>query len=106
MGKLHYPRTTYLDFADKKTLDWVEQYKKKFKSDPTDYSAIGYDVMMYYGRGLNQYGKLFPNHFSEIKSDDLVGNIFDYFKTGAESGFENRHVYILGTSDFEIIKEN
>jgi LysM repeat protein/ABC-type branched-subunit amino acid transport system substrate-binding protein len=104
--KIHFPKAIFLDYAAHSDQQWIETYRRKFKSEPTDFSALGYDMMMYYGQGLMQFGRDFPNHFSEIKAKGMVATGFDFIKTGDESGFENRFCVVLKTEDFAIIPEN
>lgn len=104
--KIHFPKAIFLDYAVHSDQQWVETYRRKFKSEPTDFSALGYDMMMYYGQGLMKFGRDFPNHFSEIQAKGMVATGFDYIKTGDESGFENRFCIVLKTEDFAIIPEN
>lgn len=103
---VHYPQTTYIDYSDAKVQKWVESYRKKFKSEPNEYAFLGFDLLMYYGNGLKQFGRAFPNHLSDIKVKNLYAHDFDYIKTGNESGFENQHVTIVGTKDYLLVKEN
>ncbi len=102
---VHYPLTTYVDYNNPQVQRWIDSYRKSFKSEPGKYAFVGYDVMKYYGAGLKQFGRAFPNHFGEIKTG-LYANGFDYFKTSNESGFENQYVIIIGTSEFELKREN
>ena len=102
---VHYPQTTYVDYNNPTVQRWIDCYRKAYKSEPGKYSFVGYDVMKYYGMGLKQFGRDFPNHFGEIKTG-LYANGFDFLKTSNESGFENQYVIIIGTSEFELIREN
>ena len=104
--KIHFPKAIFLDYASQSDQRWIETYRRKFKSEPTDFSALGYDMMLYYGQGLMKFGRDFPNHFSEIQAKGMVATGFDFIKTGDESGFENRFSIILKTEDFAIIQEN
>lgn len=99
---IRYPKTIFLDYSNPAQQKWIEAYRKHFKTEPTDFSVLGYNLMMYYAEGLMQFGKDFPNHFAEIKTKGLVGTGFNYLKTGNESGFENRYCIILESDDFEI----
>lgn len=99
---VRFPKTLYLDYANETDQHWIEQFRKKFKTEPSSFAVMGYDLMLYYGTGLMNYGRDFPNHFSEIQVTDLIGTDFNYFKTGSESGFENGHCVILETQDYEL----
>ncbi len=98
--RLHYPLTTYYDTTDPMVSKWMEQYRKRYRSEPGKFAALGYDLVLFYGMGLKQFGHDFPNHMEEIKAK-TIGDQFDYYKTGSESGFENKYIHIIGTSDFE-----
>jgi LysM repeat protein/ABC-type branched-subunit amino acid transport system substrate-binding protein len=104
--KVHFPKAIFLDYAAQSDQQWIETYRRKFKSEPTDFSALGYDMMLFYGQGLMKFGRDFPNHFSEIQAKGMVATGFDFIKTGDESGFENRFSIVLKTEDFAIIPEN
>lgn len=99
---VRYPKSIYLDYKDETMQDWILAYRKKFKSEPTDFAVLGYNLMLYYGQALQQFGKDFPNHFQEVKAEKLLGTGFNYFKTGNESGFENRYCIVLESVDFEM----
>ncbi len=97
-----FPKSLYLDYNDPFDQHWIEAFRKKFKTEPSNFAVLGYDMMLYYGTGLVNHGRDFPNHFSQIKVSGLVGTGFDYFKTGSESGFENRFCRIYRTEEFEL----
>lgn len=99
-----FPNTIYLDYSDVKNTHWIEAYRKRFKTEPTDFSVLGYDLFLFYGEGLLEYGKDFPNHFGDLNVSGLQGTGFEYFRTGNESGFENKFYHLLRTVEFEIEK--
>ncbi len=101
---IHFPQTTFIEYGSARVQKWIEAYRRKFKSEPGNYSVSGYDIMMYYGMGLKNYGRAFPNHFAEMKAN-TIGSGFDYFKTSDEGGFENQFVMIIGTDNFELVRE-
>jgi len=102
---VHYPQTTFIDYDDAGMQKWIEAYRKKYKSEPGKFAVIGYDLVMYYGTGLKQYGRAFPNHLEDIKAG-LYGNGYDYFKTSNESGFENQYIILVGVENYQLVREN
>jgi branched-chain amino acid transport system substrate-binding protein len=102
---LHYPLTTYYDLKDPQVNRWLDQYRRRYRSEPGKFAALGYDLVLFYGMALRQYGHDFPNHMSEIKAK-TIGDQFDFYKTGLESGFENQYVHIIGTSEYEETQVN
>ncbi len=103
--QVHFMRPNWIDYSNPVVQEWIESYRKKYRSEPTEYAFVGYDILLYYGRGLNQFGKLFPDHFGEIKQEGLLTSKFKFLRTGAESGFENEGLFILGTRDFELYSD-
>jgi ABC-type branched-subunit amino acid transport system substrate-binding protein len=103
---VHFMKAAWIDYSNPEVQSWIEDFRKKYRSEPADYAFVAYDIMLFYGRGLMQFGKMFPDHFAEINQTGMVGTKFKFFRTGAESGFENKYINILSTDDFEIHKEN
>jgi LysM repeat protein/ABC-type branched-subunit amino acid transport system substrate-binding protein len=98
---VHFPQTSYIHYSDTKVQKWIESYRRKFRSEPGTYSISGYDMLMFYGMGLKEYGRAFPNHFADIKVN-TYGSDFDFFKTSDEGGFENKFVLVIGTENYEL----
>ncbi|MFT4678965.1 MAG: LysM repeat protein [Flavobacteriales bacterium] len=96
------PSMTFADYQDPKVSEFVKNYYHDFKTDPGHFGLMGYDIMRYYGMGLLQYGLAFPNNFDRIEADGLLQVDFDYFKTGLESGYENRHFFMLEHRDYKL----
>lgn len=104
--EVHFPQTSFVDYNNINVQKWIEVYRKKFKSEPNQYAFLGFDLMMYYGMGLKQFGREFPNNLDHIKVKNLYAHGFDYIKTSNESGFENQYVMIIGTKDYTLVREN
>lgn len=102
--QVNFIKTTWVNYDEPKVQDWVEAFRLKYKSEPSEYAFIGYDLMLYYGRGLLKYGKMFPEHFDQIPQSDLLANQYNFFKTGPESGYENGHLYILTHQDYKVVQ--
>jgi LysM repeat protein/ABC-type branched-subunit amino acid transport system substrate-binding protein len=103
--KVHFPQTIFVDYGSLRVQKWIEAYRKKYNQEPGKFAFVGFDVMMQYGSGLLQFGRSFPNHLNEIETR-LYATGYDFFKTSNESGFENQYVIIVGTNNFELIREN
>jgi hypothetical protein len=103
--KVHYPQTCFIDYNSPRVIQWIDHYRKKYRTEPGKYAVVGYDMMMYYGMALKQFGRDFPNHLNEVKVTYLVGSGFDYFRAVPEGGFENKFVVMVGTDNYELIRE-
>jgi len=102
--QLNVHLTTYLDIdeLDSTYLKLVE-YMHNQKQHPTKYTLLGADVGFYFLGMLNQYGTGFDLFLEEHKAHGMISD-FDFFKTGMESGYENRSSNLLRYRDFDLIK--
>ena len=99
---LRLPCSTYVDYTDDRNKIFVKLFRTRYATDPTDYGFLGYDVMMYYGQALRQFGLNFPNRFDLVNTADLLHLSPSYSKTGFESGYENESAVILSHENFLI----
>ncbi len=102
---IHHPKVSYIDLNDKRSFDLYDVFRRKYKSEPSEYAFLGYNMMLYYCKGLQDFGREFPNHFHEMSQMGLCSWGFSFLKTGQESGYENKHVFIVqsGESGYELV---
>jgi len=104
-NKFHvsFPKQNFLDPSQPASARWQESYRRKYKTEPIDFSYTGYDVTLYFGCALMTYGSNFPSHFSEVKAN-TIGSEFRFFRTSAGSGFENASINIVRTDNYQLYK--
>jgi LysM repeat protein len=100
--KIALPSMTFVDYDKEEVKGFVRNFYAEYNSEPGDFGLMGYDIMRYYGFGLLQFGLSFPNNFNRIESGGLLHLDFNYFKTGLESGYENRHFFMLEHRDYKL----
>jgi LysM repeat protein len=100
-----YPKQVFADPESARVRRWQDNYRKKFKSEPVDFSYTGFDVTYYFGTGLLKFGSGFPKHWDEIKAP-TIGSVFDFYRTSAESGYENGAVHIMRTDNYQVYRAN
>jgi len=83
-------------------IEFQELYSIEYSEVIDEYSVLGHDIMLYYGRGLIDYGLDFPFYFGEMNTDDLVDLVFNFQAVGPDSGFENHGIHMLYFEDFEL----
>jgi LysM repeat protein/ABC-type branched-subunit amino acid transport system substrate-binding protein len=96
------PSSGFSDYNRQSVKQFVAAYRKAYNEEPPEYAFIGYDVMLYYGLGLLDFGIGFPNHFDQINQKGLLYLGFDFEKTGLESGYENNFAYLLQHEGYEL----
>jgi hypothetical protein len=106
-NKFHvsYPKPTFVEEEDESVMKWQDTYRRKFKSDPIDFSFVGYDVALYFGTCLLKFGKVDLHSSSSAGVRTLSGK-FEFFRTTAESGFENAAVNIIRTDNYQLYRAN
>ena len=69
---------TYLDYSTANFKKFNNNYVRRYKSIPNNYSFIGYDLMVLFGGFLNQGGTYFQH---EIRNQDYYpGNLFQGYR--------------------------
>ena len=91
-------KSNYLDTTDPDVINWIENYRITYRSEPDEFAFLGYDVVMYYLCGLQQFGGAITENLNSIHAP-LISHVFDFSPTGAESGFENRHTHIIAIGE-------
>jgi LysM repeat protein/ABC-type branched-subunit amino acid transport system substrate-binding protein len=104
-NKFHvsFPKQNFLDPSQPASARWQESYRRKYKTEPIDFSYTGYDVTLFFGSALMTYGANFPAHFSEVKAN-TIGSEFRFFRTSSGSGFENASINIVRTDNYQLYK--
>jgi hypothetical protein len=88
-------KSVMLDYYNLDHLKWIAQYRKSFRAEPDEFSAIMHDVIIFYGTGLKMFGTDLNNHLNDIECPGLIFMGFDFFKTGPETGYENAYVNVV-----------
>ncbi|MCB0761207.1 MAG: LysM peptidoglycan-binding domain-containing protein [Flavobacteriales bacterium] len=96
------PSLTHADYESATISGFNKAFYSHYKMEPGKFGMMGYDVMWYFGMGLVQYGLSFPNHFGEISNSGLLHTNFNFYRTGVESGFENRYFIMLEHRDYKL----
>jgi LysM repeat protein len=94
-SKVTGTKSLMLDYYNFDHLKWIAQYRKTFKAEPDEYSAIMHDVILFYSTGLKMFGTDLNNHLNDVECPGLIFMGFDFFKTGSESGYENAYVNVV-----------
>lgn len=96
--QFHYGTTSYIDEERKQVKDFDYQYKAYFKTDPTSYSYMGYDITYFFLNTLKDYGKHFqfclPQAGTKSYNEGLRFD-FNFERVSPFSGFENNWLSIV-----------
>ncbi|MDZ4750542.1 MAG: LysM peptidoglycan-binding domain-containing protein [Flavobacteriales bacterium] len=104
--RIRFPAAHWVDYSNPLAINFVESFRSRFKKEPQGFAFTGYDIMMFYGLGLNAHGRGLSANFKDIPQEKLISLGFDYVKTGSENGSENSHIFIIGHEDYRLVIEN
>ena len=100
-----FPKQVFPNGEDERVRRWQENYRRKFRIEPIDFSYTGYDVTFYFGSALHNYGKGFTKQLSQNKVL-TIGTSFDFFRSGEGSGLENVYIHIIRTDEYRLTSVN
>lgn len=98
-----FAASSFADPMDQRLHDFTKAYRERFKADVDEYALLGYDVSFYYLKALFAEGLLFPEHFSEVRTEPLHMG-FRMTRTGPENGFRNEFAIMLQQKDLQLQK--
>lgn len=102
--QFHFVAPYFIDYdSSASTKRFLNRYNKTFKGDPGMYAFAGYDVSLFFLNALYANGTGFYQKLSEMKGSGLQQG-FDFYKSDAESGYENRSVQIVQVIDYRLVK--
>lgn len=66
--KLHVSLGYYIDYSDKKVMDFIMKYRALYNAEPSQFAFQGYDIANYFIRLFSRYGDKWP---SKIDSEEM-----------------------------------
>jgi len=102
---LHTPANNFVDYSNVQAQQFIQRYRDKYKTEPQSYSYQGFDITYYFLAALQKDGAGFLNTLPDNKQKCLETS-FQFSQFPAESGFENKFVYILKYQDYKLVKAN
>jgi LysM repeat protein/ABC-type branched-subunit amino acid transport system substrate-binding protein len=102
--QFHFVAPYFIDYDSSATVqNFMHKYYTYFKGDPNQYAFAGYDVGLFFLQALNDYGTDFFEKLPDIKGEG-VQQKFNFYRSDAESGYENRGVTIVEVADYKLVK--
>lgn len=113
---VHISTSVFVNPLDPKVKLFKQQYYDLYGAIPTEEAFVGYDIMLYFGRMLKQYGTKFQ-YALEGNEADALHTRFEFervVRPGATTGietsqieqFENKFVNILKFENYQFQKAN
>lgn len=103
--KLEFIAPYWIDYNKESTVDFFEEFRDNFYTDPGSYGAQGYDVAFYFLNALNTYGKEFSDCLPYLQTDLVQGN-YRFEKVSPFGGYMNEGVSVISyEQDFDVVQD-
>jgi LysM repeat protein len=91
---VHFVQSASVDYSDKETKLFVQQYRKAYNSEPGKYAFLGHDATYYFLAALRKYGTEFQNCISEFDMT-LLQSRYKLVRNNINDGFINEGCFLL-----------
>ncbi|MCB0518844.1 MAG: hypothetical protein H6577_22045 [Lewinellaceae bacterium] len=108
---VHISSAFYVDYADERVKQFRQKYFDTFGTVPSEEAFLGYDIMLYFGKMVDKYGKDLAQRIDRDDYDVLHGRfnfervVLNPEQHKEQSGYfdqlENVYVNILRFQDFQ-----
>jgi LysM repeat protein len=85
---VHIPYNQFVDYNYSATDKIIEKYRVTYKSDPNDWTFLGYDIGLYFLESLQKYGIGFYKNYPTDTYRGVSKN-FRFSRLNPNGGFEN-----------------
>jgi hypothetical protein len=92
--KLHLAAPYYISYKSSAVKSFVQSYREKYKTEPSQFAFQGYDIMMYFASALYFYGKDFERCLPLLKVPLLQSN-YAFSPIYQGGAYENKGVFLL-----------
>jgi LysM repeat protein/ABC-type branched-subunit amino acid transport system substrate-binding protein len=100
--QFHFVAPYYVDYDSSMAVKrFIGRYEYYFHADPNSFCYAGYDVTMFMLSALNAYGTGFIAKCPELKYSGLQQE-YSFYRSDAESGYENRGVRIVRVFNYRL----
>lgn len=95
---VHYCASQYMNDKDSLNQEFIERFIQLKSIYPSKNVMLGHDIAYYFGNNFSEYGTVFSQKSLVPYRGRSVR--LNFFKTGIESGFENKDVTLLRFYDY------
>jgi LysM repeat protein len=92
--KLHLTAPYFIDYQSEAVKNFVQSYRYRYKTEPSQFAFQGYDVMLYFTSAIYRYGKDFENCLP-FHREDLLQSTYSFVPIAPNGAYENQGVFLL-----------
>jgi LysM repeat protein len=94
----YYASAYDIDFDKPAAKEFIADFRRYYGQEPNNtqpmYGALGYDIMLYFGKAVAEYGKNFEGRINEVKANTIQSDFY-FTRLSAESGLYNHDVTLI-----------
>lgn len=100
--KFKYIYPFWTDYENPATIQFIEKFKRNFKTEPNSFGVQGFDATFYFLNAFNYYGKDFRDCLPYLHVNLVQGN-YHFEKVSQFGGFMNKGVSVISFNrDFTV----
>ena len=96
--KMHYFSPTFIDYENQSVKNFIAKFHTVFKSEPSQYSYQGFDILYYFANVLKLHGRNFQyciDAWDLLPLRNGLQTEFNFKRVNNFGGFENNGIFIL-----------
>ncbi|MDR1226303.1 MAG: LysM peptidoglycan-binding domain-containing protein [Prevotellaceae bacterium] len=92
--KLRLATPYYTDYEATPVIKFIEDYRKKYKTEPSQFAYQGHDIMLYFGTALYQYGRSFERCLPYVNVD-LLQSKYNFVPLRLNGAYGNSDSFLI-----------
>ncbi len=101
--QVHIFSSSYIEYEDPATRKFSSVYRSQYKTEPSLFAFQGFDMTLYFLNALMNFGSRLNDNISYVPQKGLSLG-FDFYRTGQQSGCENRSIAVFMYRDYQKIR--
>lgn len=103
--KLEYVAPYWIDYEEKAAIEFIDNFRNNFHTDPNNFGVQGYDVAFYFLNAVYNYGREFNDCLPYMQVDLVQGN-YQFEKVSSFGGYRNEGLSVISyRPDFDVVEE-
>lgn len=94
----------YVDYTRPEVIDFVQRYRERFSTEPSEAAIKGYDQMLLFTDALNKSGKRLMDNLND-KSIKMLGTTYRFVRQ-KESSYQSGYLNILKLENYQLSPVN
>lgn len=100
---VHTLNFTHIDYSDPMIKGFVNDFRKKYLTEPSNHAFTTFDVCWYFLNALMNFGPDFSSCLPYFKPD-LIQSEVNFYRKNEKSGMENRSLQMLKYQNYQLQK--